>query len=164
MLSSLFPRQIDNNYRGHWLAVWILGLVLAGRFAIGINGTVNTRFVAVSADGIPLDNYGAGAAETVIALFALTALLNPVLGFLGIAVLIRWRAMIPFTYLLLLLQSNAGRIVLYLHPIERSSMSAMQIGSVFLLGLLTLTGIGFVLSLLGRQPERTSIPTGEKSP
>ena len=58
--------------------------------------------------------------------------------------------MIPFTYLLLLLQSIAGRIVLYLHPIERSSMSAMQIGSVFLLGLLT--------------PERTSIPTGEESP
>jgi len=89
MLSSLFPRQIDNNYRGHWLAVWILGLVLAGRFAIGINGTVNTRFVAVSADGIPLDNYGAGAAETVIALFALTALLNLVLGFLGIAAGVR---------------------------------------------------------------------------
>src|SRR5689334_17722768 len=125
MLDRIFPRVVDNNYRGHWIAAWILGLVLAGRFAVGINGSINTRFVAISADAIPLDSYGAGAAETVIALFALTAMLNLVLGFFGVAVLIRWRAMIPFTYLLLLFQSAASRLILYLHPIARSAASNM---------------------------------------
>ena len=156
MLDRIFPKQVDNNYRGHWLAPWILGLVLAGRFAVGINGSVNTRFVAISADAIPLDSYGASAAETVIALFALTAMMNLVLGFLGFAVLIRWRAMIPFTYLLMLFQSVAARLILYLHPIARSSASAMPAGSVFLLGLLGLTVIGFVLSLVRKPAGRTS--------
>lgn len=150
MLNRLFPSQLDNNYRGHRLAIWILGLVLAGRLAVGINGTFNTRFVAMSADGIPLDSYGAAAADTVVALFALVAFLNLPLGLQGIAVLIRWRAMIPFMYLLLLLQSIAGKIVLYMHPIARSGVSTVQLGSVFLYGLLALTVIGFVLSLLNR--------------
>jgi hypothetical protein len=148
MLDRIFPRQVDNNYRGHWLATWILGTVVAGRFAVGINGSANTRFVAMAADGIPLDRYAADAAETVIALFALTALLNLVIGFLGLAVLIRWRTMIPFTYLLLLFQSAAGRIVLYLHPIARSGAQTMQIGTIFLLALLALTALGFALSLV----------------
>lgn len=56
--------------------------------------------------------------------------------------------MIPFTYLLLLLQSVAARIVLYLHPLTRTAGSTVQLGSLFLLGLLVLTAIGFVLSLM----------------
>lgn len=150
MLSRIFPRQIDNSYRGHRLAIWILGLVLAGRLAVGINGTFNTRFVAMSADGIPLDSYGAAAADTVAALFALVAFLNLPLGLQGIAVLIRWRAMIPFMYLLLLFQSIASKIILYAHPLARSGVSTAQIGSAFLYGLLALTVIGFVLSLVHR--------------
>jgi len=162
MLDRIFPRQVDNNFAGHWLSAWILALVLAGRFAVGLNGSINTRFVAISADGIPLDTFSAAAAETVIALFALTAMMNLVLGFMGVAVLIRWRAMIPFTYLLLLFQSAASRIVLYLHPIARSGASTVQIGTVFLLGLLGLTVIGFVLSLIGN-PSSHTMATGARS-
>lgn len=153
MLSRIFPKTLDNAYRGHWLAIWIFGLVLAGRIAMGLNGTFNTRFVAMNADGIPLDSYAAGAAETTIALFALLALTNLVTGFLGLAVLIRWRAMIPFMYLLLLLHGIAGRIVLYVHPIIRSDVQTQQYGSLFLLGLLALTALGFVLSLMRRANE-----------
>lgn len=153
MWNRLFPKQIDNAYRGHPLAIWILGLVLAGRIAMGLNGTFNTRFVAMSADGIPLDSYAAGAAATTIALFALLALTNLVAGFLGIAVLIRWRAMIPFLYLLMLFQSVANRIILYVHPIARSGAQGEQIGTLFVLGLMALTAIGFALSLLDSRRE-----------
>jgi len=87
-------------------------------------------------------------------------MLNLVLGFLGVAVLIRWRAMIPFTYLLLLFQSAASRLILYLHPIARSGASNMPVGSIFLLGLLVLTVIGFVTSLLDKPAPHKCIASG----
>lgn len=156
MPSRIFPKTIDNAYRGHWLAIGILGLVLAGRLAMGINSIVNTRAVAMSADGLPLDTYGAAATDAVVALFAIAALLNLFLGLQGIAVLIRWRAMIPFMYLLLLLQSAASKIILFVHPVSRSGVSSAHLGSLFVYGLLALTVIGFVLSLMQRAPKESA--------
>lgn len=138
MLSRHFPKQIDNGYRGHRLSLWLLFPVQSGRIAVGVNGTFNTRFVAMAANDIPLDSYGAGAAQNVVALFALALLVNLVVGFLGVIVMIRWRAMIPFLYLLMLLQSIAGRIILYAHPLARSGAQTVQIGSLFLLCILAL--------------------------
>ncbi len=103
----LFPRSFDNFYRGYWPGAWIFGLVVAGRLAMGVNGTFNTEFVAVSADGIPLSTYPSAAAQTVVALFALTALLNLTLGVLGGLALIRYRAMIPLLFLLYLCRASA---------------------------------------------------------
>jgi hypothetical protein len=145
MFGRLFPRSFDNFYRGHWLGAWIFGLVVAGRLAIGFNGTFNTESVAVTADGIPLSTYPPAAAQTVVALFALTALLSLTLGVLGGLALIRYRAMIPFLFLLYLAQSIGSRALLLVHPLLRTSTS---VGSTVVLGLLALTTLGFVLSLM----------------
>ena len=77
MLRRIFPRQFDNTYRGHWLAVWILVTVVLLELVIGANSIVNTRSVAMGADGIPLDRFGAEAATTVISLFALLGRPDP---------------------------------------------------------------------------------------
>lgn len=150
MFGRLFPRSIDNVYPGHWLGAWIFGLVVAGRLAMGLNGTFNTAFVAVSADGIPLSSYPDAAAQTVIALFALTSLLNLTLGVLGALTLIRYRAMIPFVFLLYLAQSIGTRAVLFAHPLLRTGSATASAGSAFVLGLLALTALGLVLSLMSR--------------
>ena len=104
MLARIFPNQFDNTYRGHWLGLWLLAPVLLARLAIGLNSTLNTRTVAESADGIPLDTFGAAAANTVVSLFALSGFSFILLSLLGILVILRYRAMIPLMYLLLLIQ------------------------------------------------------------
>ena len=149
MFGRLFPRSFDNVYRGYWLGTWIFGLVVAGRLAMGVNGTFNTESVAVSADGIPLSTYPSAAAQTVVALFALTALLNLTLGVLGGLALIRYRAMIPLLFLLYLLQSIGTRILLLVHPLLRTSTT---VGSTVVLGLLALSALGLVLSLMSGKP------------
>lgn len=149
MFGRLFPRSFDNFYRGYWLCPWIFGLVVAGRLATGFNGTFNTEFVATTADGIPLSTYPPAAAQAVVALFALTALLNLTLGVLGGLALIRYRTMIPFLFLLYLAQSIGGRALLLVHPFLRTSTT---VGSTVVLGLLALTALGFVLSLMPRKP------------
>jgi hypothetical protein len=145
MFGRLFPRSIDNVYPGYWLGAWIFAPVVAGRLAMGVNGTFNTVYIATTADAIPLGTYPPAAAGTVVALFALLSLMNLTLAVLGAVALIRYRAMIPFLFLLYLAQSLGARAVLYVHPLLRE---AAGIGSAFALGLLALTALGLVLSLL----------------
>ncbi len=150
MLARIFPKQIDNNYRGHWLAIWLMVPIVLLRLIIGFNSMVFTRMVATGADGIPLDSFGTASAQTVVALFALLGLNGLLLSLLGVVVLIRYRAMIPLFYLLLLLQQLGGRALQLFHTVATSGVSSAQSGSALVLGILAVTVIGFGLSLFGK--------------
>lgn len=158
MLNRIFPRQIDNRHRGHWLAIWLLVAIVAMRSAIGANSMLNPRLVATSADGIPLASFDPGGAQAVVALFALLGLFQLLLAFLGVVALIRYRAMIPLIYLLLLIHLLGLRVLRLAHPIAASGASGGQIGSAIGLALLAITLAGFVLSLLGRGPLAAAAP------
>ena len=150
MLGRVFPRQFDNTYRGHWLAIWILVPVVLLELVIGANSIILTRMVAMGADGIPLDRFGAEAATTVISLFALLGLSRLLFALLGVMALIRYRAMIPFIYLLLLALQLGSKALLLLHPAIRSIGHNTASGSAVILALIVMLLTGFVLSLLGK--------------
>src|SRR5438105_15694701 len=95
MLGLLFPTHVDNTYRGHKLALWLFGLVVLAKLGIGFGSVFNTYQAASQADGIPLDRYPSAAAETVVSLFALLGWLHIMLGVICVAVLIRYRAIVP---------------------------------------------------------------------
>jgi len=154
MLHRIFPRQFDNIYRGHWLAIWLLVPVVLLELVIGANSIINTRSVAMGADGIRLNRFGAEAATTVISLFALLGLSRLLFGLLGVMALIRYRAMIPFIYLLLLLLQLGSKALLLWHPAIRSIGHNSAAGTTVILVLIAMLLTGFVLSLLGdRGPE-----------
>src|SRR5689334_21985929 len=98
MLERIFPRQFDNNYRGLWLAVWLLVPLMLVKAVQGANSMIMTRMVLSGADGIPVDQYAADAAGAVVALFALLGMYVMVVPVLGVIALIRYRAMIPLIY------------------------------------------------------------------
>jgi len=148
MLNSIFPKQFDNAYRGHRLAIWLFIPVVLMELGVGANSIINTRTVAMSADGIPLDRYGAGGAEAVIALFAIAGLFRVVVALQGVVVLVRYRTMIPLMYLELLILQLGSKALLLVNPIAKSGVSTAQLGSAFILALLAMLLIGFFLSLL----------------
>ncbi len=149
MLSRIFPRQFDNaSYRGHWLAVWLFGVVTFMKAAQAIASLVDSRDTLTTGDGIPLDSYSGGSAEVVLALFAVGSLYLLMLPLQSVVVLIRYRAMIPFMYLLLLILNAGSRVLWLMHPIVRSD--AHPIGSIVNLAITAMTLIGFVLSLRNR--------------
>jgi len=155
MLGRIFPKQFDNAYRGHWLAIWLFALVVLLKATQGMESIVNTRNVVTNADGISLGSFSAAGAETFLALFAILGLYVLVIPLQSIVVLIRYRAMIPFMYLLLLIVYASNRAVLLLHPIVRSADTSMgfaghPIGFYVNLAILAMTVIGFVLSLVGK--------------
>ena len=145
MFRRIFPKQIDNNYQGYKTAILVLGVIALAKTIQGIVTVINTRNVLANADGIVLDSFSPSGAAMVVALFALLGLNGLVLPLQSLIVLIRYRAMIPLMFLLFLTLQVAGRVVLLLNPIERST--AVPIGFVVNLAILMITLIGFALSV-----------------
>ncbi len=148
MLNRIFPKQFDNIFRGHRLGLWLFVPIVLLKVLIGVRSIISAREVAQSADGIPLDTYNAAGADAVVGIFALLGLFQLLLGLLGIVALFRYRAMIPFVYLVLLFQMVANRALSVLYPITESSTSGTPPGFYVSLGILAATVLGFGLSLL----------------
>jgi hypothetical protein len=156
MLGRLFPKQVDNaSYRGHWLAIWLLVPIVLMKLAQNTASLVMSRNILTTVDRVPLDNYSAAAADTVIMMFALLSVYGLVIHLVAAVALIRYRALIPLMYLALLLVQVGSRAVLMLNPIARSD--APSGGLSINLVVLAITLIGFVLSLWPKreQAERT---------
>lgn len=148
MLGSILPQRIDNTYRGHKIALWLFGLLLLMKAAIGVNSIFNGYSVASTADGIPLDTFTPDGAQAVVSLFALLGLSMLILCVLGLLALIRYRAMIPLMYALLLLEYGSRKLILYLMPIVKTGTSS---GLAVNLVLLALMILGLALSLWSRE-------------
>ena len=147
MLSRLFPRVLDNTFRGSKAALWLLGLLAAVKLAMGVNSIFNGATVLTSADGIPLQTYPAAAAQTIVALFALRALEQILLALLAMLALVRYRAMTPFLFALFLTEHLGRKLILQFLPIARSAAApASTINAV----LLTMMVAGLLLSLWQR--------------
>ena len=147
MFARVFPKQFDNAYRGHWLALILFGLLLVLDAGIGANSILNTHEVAIGADGIPLDSFSPSAAREVMLEFALLGMWRLFLVLLGLVALIRYRTMIPFLFLLLLVQQVTGRVVHMLHPTDGDFTSK---GSIVVWVMFGVIVTGFVLSLIGK--------------
>ncbi|KAF0184243.1 MAG: hypothetical protein FD163_1817 [Hyphomonadaceae bacterium] len=157
MLNTIFPKQFDNVFRGYKMAIWILGLVvfvkmMMGFNSAGLNPWVSTQFVIKNADGIPLDSFGPEAASVIVFMFKAWGLGLLILSLLGILAIVRYRAMIPLMYLVLLIEQIGRKIMITLAPIITSttvdnSSSAVPINLIITLILC----FGFILSLQNKK-------------
>jgi hypothetical protein len=156
MLSRIFPKQLDNDYRGSWVAVWLFVPVLLMKLAIavnisGLNPWVSNRYVLEAADGIPLDTFGAEAASTLVFFAASWGLATLVLNLFGVAALIRYRAMIPLMYLLLSIEHFGRKALLLINPSVRAAATAgtegIPTGVLINWGIMAALVVGLVLSL-----------------
>jgi len=154
MLETLLPRHADNTMRGSRIALWLFGLVVLLRLVIGLNSIFNTREVASGADGIPLDTFTPAAAQTAETLFALLGLGHLTLAVLGLLVLVRYRALVPLMFVLLLLQQLGRILILHFRP---HAGALTPSGSAVTYVLLAAMALGLALSLWTR-PDRPSGP------
>jgi len=120
---------------------------VVAKAAIALGTIFNGRAAAQTADGIPLDSFGPGGAETVVALFAIWGLAQLVFSALGLLALARYRAMIPFMFVLLLLEHLARKWILLVKPVARTGTPP---GFYINLALLVLMIAGLALSLRSR--------------
>ncbi|HEX8238542.1 MAG TPA: hypothetical protein VF574_02255 [Allosphingosinicella sp.] len=157
MLGRLFPSHVDNRFGGHRSALWLLGLLVALKLVVAVNSIFNTATVAQGADGIPLDGFGPAAAREVLTLFALVALGQLILALVALAALVRWRALVPFLYLVSLVEMLGRRMIVRMN--DAAQPVASPIAWYVTWGVLILLIVGLALSLVpGRSPigEKTS--------
>ena len=129
MLDKLFPRKLSNNYQGKPIAKWVfIGITLV---------TIVRSLIHITApDGgsqsiatIPVDSYGEAAAATVILLFSLWGLSQLLMGFVYGIVLWRYQALIPFMYVLLIIEYGMRIILGLLKPIETVGTASGGVGN-----------------------------------
>ena len=148
MLEKLLPRRLDNSYRGNTLALWLFGLVVAMKSAQSLAILFGGHAIARDADGIPLDSYAPGAAQSVVAVFAQGSLWRLFFCFLCLLVLCRYRNAVPLMFTLFALNYLAAQLVLQVIPLNRIGTPP---GPVVNLVLFVVMLIGLGLSLWRRR-------------
>ena len=147
MLNRIFPKQFDNNYRGHKLALWFFVPIVLMKVGISLSSIFDGHNMIRSADGIPLDTFSSGAAAALVSVTALLGFSQFLLAAICVLALVRYRAMIPLLYVLLLVDYCGKRWILLVMPIVRTGTSPSIYINVMLLALLI---VGLVLSLWGK--------------
>ncbi len=147
MLNQLLPKQADNSYRGHKLALWLFALVVFVKLPMSLNSIFNGTMVATSADGIPLDTFTPAGAQAVVSFLAAWGVGQLFICVLCITVLARYRVLVPFMFTLLLLEHLSRRAIFHVMPIVRTGTPP---GVFVNLALLAMMVVGLALSLWNR--------------
>ena len=148
MLNRILPDRIDNRYRGHPLGLWLFAPIALQKLGVSLTHLLKADGGAQSISTIPLDTYSPSAAQNVVGLFARLGLEQLVLGVLLVLVLLRYRAMIPLMYVLLVAHYLASRGVGQMKPLVLAGASG---ASTPALVIAILSATGLALSLIGRR-------------
>ena len=151
MLDKLLPQPIDNKYSGSKIALWLFGLIVFVHVLQSVMVLVSGPMVAQSADGIPLENYPAAAAQTILAIFMVSSLRRLIIALICAVVLFRYRSAVPLMFVVLGLSYLGGQVIFQFVPIVRVGTPPGVIMNLIMFGL---TVVGLALSLWRRDGRR----------
>jgi hypothetical protein len=152
MLNRILPKQLDNRYRGRRIALWLFVLLTVMNTGISLGTIFKADSAAQSADGIPLNTYGPAAVQAVIGVVALLGLARLLLCVIFVIALIRYRAMIPLMYVVVVFDWLAHKGIGMMKPIVRAGTSPSHYITWILLAV---SVIGLIGSLTGNDYPRT---------
>jgi hypothetical protein len=145
------PTVLDNHYRGHPLAPWLLGLLAAFKGLMGLMCIFAGYAVATRTDGIPLPSYPPEAARALVAFIGLWGWALLLLCSLSALALVRYRSTVPLMFAVLSAEQLGRKAILTAMPIAHAGTgAALSINNI----LAALMFIGLALSLW----QRTTAP------
>lgn len=144
MLERILPVTVDNTYSGHILAIWCMIVIVFLKTGMALTAIFATRLAAENAHKVPLGAFSPTATQFLLSALARAGLSTLVVALFCLLVLIRYRAMIPVTYVLILAEQT-GRAFLFL---RESAITGISSALVVNLVLLFLTVLGLFFSLL----------------
>ena len=151
ILDRLLPAQFDNTFPGQKIALYAFYALTALTLWRSQHHLLATDGGAQSIATIPLGSYSAGAAATVVGIFALWGLSQLIIGLIYLVAAIRYRSLIPFLYLLFTLEYFIRLTIGFYKPVE--TLGTAPGGAINL--PFTLLGLGLLaLSLWPRAPAR----------
>ncbi|MFL0355651.1 hypothetical protein ACI5KX_04160 [Erythrobacter sp. GH1-10] len=161
MLEKIFPKQFDNQYRGHWVALVLLWIITAFKTLMAYNTAINSRYGAVNADGIPIDSYSPEAGIMVLNIFAKLGNMHFIIVALSLLALIRYRAMVPLIYLILVYEYLTRRLITMVWLDVPYMRIADDTAGLIVQSLFLAMVIGFGLSIWSRGSDAGRVETAE---
>jgi hypothetical protein len=146
VLNRILPPRIDNRYRGHPVGLWLFVPIAFIKLSQSLTHLLKHDGGAQSISTIPLDTYPTSAAQNVVGLFARLGLEQLLLASIFWLVLLRYRALIPLMYFLIVAHFVGGKIVAQFKPLVLAGTSGVS--TPFLI-VAILSVVGLVLSLIG---------------
>lgn len=132
MLNKILPSTIDNNYRGNKIALWFFYLITVVTVVRSCIHIFKYDGGAQSIATIPLDTFTEAGADAVIMIFAYWGLSQLMFGLMQVIVAIRYKSLIAFMYLMLIIE-YAGRFVISLFKtIETTGQAPGGVGNKIL--------------------------------
>jgi hypothetical protein len=104
ILSRIFPAIVNNDYKGYKIALYVFYALTALTLWRSQHHLFSLDGGAQSIASIPLDTFTDAGAAAVIGVFSLWGLSQLIIGLLYLLSSLRYRAMIPMFYLLMLLE------------------------------------------------------------
>ena len=147
VLNRILPERIDNRFRGRVLALWLFVPIVLQRLAESLTHLFKADGGAQSISTMPLDTYPSSAATNVIGLMARIGVEQLLLVTLLVLVGLRYRAMRPLMYVLIVAQYFASKGISQMKPLVLAGTSGASIPHLV---IAILSVIGLVLSLIGR--------------
>ena len=135
MFDKLLPKPIDNRYSGSKIALWLFGLIVSVHILQSVMVIVNGRSIAQSADGIPLENYPAAAAQTILAIFMTASLRRLIISLICAVVLFRYRSAVPLMFVVLSLSYLGGQVIVQFVPMVRVGTPPGVVVNLIMFGL-----------------------------
>ena len=148
IVNRFFPQPIDNRYSGSKIALWLFGLIVLIHILQSVLIIVNGYSIAQSADGIPLETYAPAAAQTILAILAVSSFRRLIISLMCAVVLFRYRSAVPLMFVVLGLNYLGGQVIFEFIPIVRVGTPPGVVVNLIMFGL---TIIGFALSLWRRR-------------
>ncbi|MCH2169667.1 hypothetical protein MK489_02695 [Myxococcota bacterium] len=117
MIERLLPKSIDQGYHGHALAKWVLAVLTVITLVRSLIHIFFPDGGAQSIATIPLSTFTSAGGSAVVTIFALWGLSQLLLGFVYLAVLVRYQALIPFIYLLFIAEYLGRALIGFAKPL-----------------------------------------------
>lgn len=135
MLENIFPKQLNNDYRGSSISKWAFILITAVTIVRSLIHMFAPDGGAQSIATIPLEGFTIDGASTAVLVFALWGLSQLIIGIIYIVVLWRYQAMIPFMYLLIIVEYGMRIVLGVIKPIETTGTAPGAIGNFIIVPL-----------------------------
>ncbi len=144
MLKYLFPKSIDNEYKGNKSPLYLFYLVIPYTIIRSLIHLFSPDGGAQSIATIPLHSFSKNGSNTIIHLFAQWGLSQLLFGLLYIIVIIKYKSLIPLMYLFLFIEYSTRLLLGFYKPFELEGYAPGGIGNYFLVPLFI---VMFILSI-----------------
>jgi hypothetical protein len=132
-MNKLILSPVNNDFRGYKIALYVFGLITIFTLVRSLIHILAPDGGAQSIAGIPLDTFGQSAESVVILMFALWGLSQLLLGIVYIVFFLKYKSLIPFMYVLIIVEYSLRIILGHLKPIETLSTPPGEIGNYILI-------------------------------